>query len=97
MEYFVVNLDNVPGKYEEDNDGADTRGATITFLDWEADRTAYNDETIVATEETVQSKLHKKDLDCFKTPEVFVTANDIRLATYVLVQCLCSIQCLVQI
>lgn len=84
----MVDLSDFPCEYEEGTNGADTGEETATMLDPEADCTAYNDETIAASEETLQSILEKvykknqeknrKELDYSKAPKVLVTADKIK-------------------
>ena len=84
----MVDLSDFPNQYEESTDGADTGKETATMLDPEADCTVYNDETIAASEETLQSILEKvykknqeknrRELDDSKAPKVLVTANKIK-------------------
>ena len=81
----MVNVSDFPEEYEESNGGADTGEETVTMLDPEADCTAYNDKTIAALEETLQSILekvskkdqekNKRELDYSKASKVLVTAK----------------------
>ena len=78
-DYFVIDLSDFPNEHEESTDGADTGEETATMLDPEADCTVYNDKTIAASEETLQSILEKvykknqkknrRELDYSKAPK----------------------------
>ena len=87
-DYFVVDLSDFPNEYEDGTYGADTGEENVTMLDPEADCTAYNHETIAASEETLQSILEKvykknqeknrRELDYSKATKVFVTEEKIK-------------------
>ena len=84
----MVDLSDFPNEYEDGTDGADTGEETVTMLDPEADCTAYNDKTIAASEEALQSILEKvykknreknrRELDYSKAPKVLVTVEKIK-------------------
>ena len=65
-----------------------SKDATLTILDEEADTTAYHEETIAESHDTLQSELEevyqkdrerdKRELDLSKKPKVLVTVDKIK-------------------